>query len=263
MVKLKTARGYFADGLRVVSRGPFLYLSLTFLGIGGLAVQADVSLAFAIVATVLIWAGPAQVIFFAALINGLALPAIALSVSLSSVRLVPMCVTLLPWLRGSSKKWMPFYAVHHIAVTTWVESIRRMPEMPEQGRIPFFMGVAHTLMVCAVAGTIIGYLLAVSLPVAMAAGLLFVTPVYFLLALVRNAKDLLDWSALLLGACLIPVARTFTGNGFDLMFAGLVGGTIAYVLHRRSRAKALRHGKNTSVEKDGPASAGGGSGQAS
>ena len=59
------ARKYVMDGLRVVASGPVFYMTLTFLGIGGLAEQAGVSLGFALVGTVLIWAGPAQVIFLA------------------------------------------------------------------------------------------------------------------------------------------------------------------------------------------------------
>ncbi len=231
------ASKYAIDGLRVVGQGPVFYMTLTFLGIGGLAQQADVSLGFALAGTVLIWAGPAHVIFLAAVINGLALPAIALSVSLSSVRLIPMCVSLLPWLRDPNRRWLTIYITHHIAVTAWVESIRRMPEMPAEGRVPFFMGLTHGLYVCAIAGTIVGYTLAQSLPAPLAAGLLFVTPVYFMLALVRNAADRLDWWALGLGAALTPIVRQLIGPGFDLLAAGLIGGTIAYLIQRMSRTR--------------------------
>ena len=226
------------DGVRAAARGPFLYLSLTFLGIGGLSQQADVSLGLTIVATILIWAGPAQVIMLAALINGLALPAIALSVSLSSVRLLPMCVSLLPWLRDRDRPFLNLYIAHYIAVTAWVESIHRLPHMPREARVPFFLGLAHTLLFCSVAAAIVGYWAAVSLPAQLAAGLLFVTPVYFMLALVRNASDALDWWALGLGAGLAPVARQIVGSGVDLLAVGLVGGTAAYLIQRRLQGRA-------------------------
>ena len=232
MADENSASRYVMDGLRVVARGPVLFMTLTFLGIGGLAQQAGVSLGFAVVATMLIWAGPAQVIFLAALMNGLALPAIALSVGLSSVRLVPMCVSLLPWLRAEGRPWFNAYIAHHIAVTSWVVLIRRLPDIPPEGRVPYFLGLAHGLFACAVFGTVAGYLLAVSLPVPLAAGLLFVTPVYFILALVRNARDELDWLALGLGTVMAPVARSVFGNGFDLLAVGLIGGTGAYLAHR-------------------------------
>lgn len=242
MQQAKTSLGYVLDGLRVVARGPVFYMSLTFLGIGGLAQQADVSLGFAVAATMLIWAGPAQVIMLAAMMNGLALPAIALSISLSSVRLVPMCVSLLPWLRRPDKPWFNIYVAHHIAVTSWVESIRRLPEMPAEGRAPYFMGLAHGLFACATVATIAGYVLAGSLPPQLAAGLLFVTPVYFMLALVRNASDSLDWWALGLGAALAPLARQIVGSGFDLLAVGLAGGTGAYLIQRGMQRRRARSG---------------------
>ncbi|MCC2098368.1 MAG: AzlC family ABC transporter permease [Hyphomicrobiales bacterium] len=234
-----TARKYTLYGLRVVASGPVFYMTLTFLGIGGLAQQAGVSLGFAVAGTLLIWAGPAQVILLAAIMNGLALPAIALSVSLSSVRLVPMCMSLLPWLRDPKRRWFNLYITHHIAITSWVESIRRFPDMPPEGRVPFFLGLAHGLIACAVFGTVVGYLLAVNLPQELAAGLLFVTPVYFMLALVRNAADMLDWCALAFGVVLAPVSRALIGSGFDLLATGLIAGTAAYLVQgavkRRSR----------------------------
>jgi predicted branched-subunit amino acid permease len=237
------ARKYAMDGVRVVASGPVFYMTLTFLGIGGLAQQADVSLGFAVAGTLLIWAGPAQVIMLAAMMNGLALPAIALSVSLSSVRLVPMCVSLLPWLRDPKRPWFNVYIAHHIAVTSWVESIRRLPDMPPEGRVPYFLGLAHALIACATFGTIVGYLLAVSLPPQLAAGLLFVTPVYFMLALVRNASDVLDWCALGFGAAFAPISRSIFGSGFDLLATGLIAGTAAYLAQRYHKRRAAGSSK--------------------
>ena len=215
------------------------YLGLTFIGIGGLAQQADISIGVVLLTTVLIWAGPAQVIFIGSIMNGLPLPAIALSISLSSVRLLPMCVSLLPWLRGKTPSLpLALFCSHQIAVTAWVESIRRLPDMQAQQRLPWFFGFSQTIFIAAILATIAGYLLAGALPKELAAGLLFVTPVYFTLALVRNARDTIDWSALALGFVLAPIARSILGPGFDLLFVGLIGGTLAYGLKRALRARA-------------------------
>jgi predicted branched-subunit amino acid permease len=229
----------FLAGASTAARGPMLFLGLTFLGIGGLGQQAGIGLGPVLLTTVLIWAGPAQVIFIGSIMNGLSLPAIALSISLSSVRLLPMCVSLLPWLRPKKPAlWKSAFLVHQIAVTAWVESIRRLPDMPAQARLPWFLGFSQTIFAGAFAATIIGYGLAVSLPRELAAALLFVTPVYFTLALVRNARDTIDWSALAFGFALTPVARIFLGPGFDLLFIGLVGGTAAWMLKRALRARS-------------------------
>jgi len=237
----RSARAYFLDGVKIAAGGPTLFLGLTYLGIGALAFQANVSLGLVLASTVLMWAGPAQVILLAALINGLALPAIALSICLSSVRLMPMCVSLLPLLRPRKPSIATsLYTSHFIAVTAWVETIRRLPEMPVHGRLPLFMGIAHTLFAGAMIACAVGYLLAGALPLALAAGLLFVTPVYFTIALLRNARDAIDWLALGFGFALAPIVPMIFAAGFDLLALGLVGGTAAWLVQRYQRKSAER-----------------------
>ena len=213
-------------------------MALTFLGIGSLAYEANVSLGFALASTFLIWAGPAQVIFFGAVIQGLPLPAIALSVSLSSVRLLPMCVSLMPWLRRRDQGLgVALYTAHLIAVTGWVESIRRLPDMPEASRLPWFLGLVHGLVFAAAISTVAGYWLAAEVPREIAAGLLFVTPIYFTAALLRNVREPVDGMALAFGFALSPLLKPFVTAGFDLLAVGLIGGTAAFLGQRWLNAR--------------------------
>lgn len=213
-------------------------MALTFLGIGSLAYEANVSLGFALASTFLIWAGPAQVIFFGAVIQGLPLPAIALSVSLSSVRLLPMCVSLMPWLRRRDQGLgLALYTAHLIAVTGWVESIRRLPDMPEASRLPWFLGLVHGLVLAASISTIAGYWLAAEVPREIAAGLLFVTPIYFTAALVRNVREPVDGMALAFGFVLSPLMKPLVSAGFDLLAVGVIGGTAAFLGQRWLNAR--------------------------
>ena len=216
-------------------------MALTFLGIGSLAREAGVSMGVALTGTLLIWAGPAQVIFLGAILGGVPLMAIALSVSLSSVRLLPMCVSLLPFLRGP-KTSLPatLYTSHMIAVTGWAESISRLPAMAPEARLPWFMGLVHGLSLSASLATIAGYMLSANLPRELAAGLLFVTPIYFIAALVRNVREPIDWLALAFGLALSPVLKPLVGAGFDLLLVGLVGGTAAWAIQRGLKRRAAR-----------------------
>lgn len=229
---------WFWRGFLHAARLPMFVMALTFLGIGSLAREAGVSLGVALASTFLVWAGPAQVIFFGALTQGLALPAIALSVSLSSVRLLPMCVSLLPLLRRPGQSvGFSLYTAHHIAVTGWVESIRRLPTMPEPARLPWFLGLVHGLYFAASIATVAGYVLAGAVPREIAAGLLFVTPIYFIAALVRNVREPIDWLALAFGFALTPLLKPLIGSGFDLLAVGLVGGTAAWAAQRWLNAR--------------------------
>ena len=88
--------------------------------------------------------------------------------------------------------------------------------------------------VCLIANTI-GYLLAANLTPLLAAGILMLTPLAFLLSTARNCRELADVVALVLGLVLFPLA-TKLGSGFDILVSGLVAGTIAYGVHWWRRA---------------------------
>lgn len=237
----RTRLGWFAAGFLHAARLPMFVMALTFLGIGSLAREAGVSLGVALTGTLLIWAGPAQVIFLGAVLGGVPLMAIALSVSLSSVRLLPMCVSLLPLLRGPKTSLLTtLYTTHQIAVTGWAESIRRLPDMTPQARLPWFMGLVHGLYLSATLATVAGYLLSANLPRELAAGLLFVTPIYFIAALVRNVREPADWLALAFGLVLTPALKPLVGAGFDLLLVGLVGGTLAWAIQRGLKRRGMR-----------------------
>ena len=232
---------WFGAGFLHSAQLPMFVMALTFLGIGSLAREAGVSFGVTMTATFLIWAGPAQVIFLGAIMAGAPLVMIALSVSLSSVRLLPMCVSLLPFLRGDARRGagsfaLTLYTVHLIAVTGWAESIRRLPDMPREARLPWFMGLVHGLYLAAALACVVGFYLSVALPRELAAGLLFVTPIYFVAALLRNAREPIDWLALLFGFALTPALKPIVGAGFDLLIIGLVGGTLAWGVQRRLKA---------------------------
>lgn len=206
-----------------------------FIGFGGLIRDAGFPLGAAVLSTMVVWALPAQVLLVGGFTAGNSLPVIALAVGLSSVRLFPMVAALMPMLRGKSGLGTQLFASHFIAVTAWVESIRLMPAIPVNVRMPFFLGLSITFLVTSMFGTIIGYLLAGTLPQALANGLIFLTPISFLLQLMRNARDIIDWLALGFGLLFAPIFAVI-GGALDLLWVGLVGGGAAYAVGRFRRA---------------------------
>ena len=73
------------------------------------------------------------------------------------------------------------------------------------------------------------------MPQALANGLIFLTPISFLLQLMRNSRDLIDWLALGFGLLLAPIFAVI-GGALDLLWVGLVGGGAAYAVRRLRRA---------------------------
>lgn len=216
-------------GFRSVQVG---VLFASYVGFGGLIHDVGFPLAAAVLSTALIWALPAQLLLVGAFAAGTAAPAVALAVGLSSVRLLPLVVTILPYLRGrGGRRGLLFLAAHYVAITLWVEGMRHLPGLPAEGRRPFYFGLVSVAHGGAVLSTLIGYALAGTLPHALATGLLFLTPISFLLALTRNARDLVDYLSLAFGLALAPVMALYAGT-LDLLWTGLVGGSAAFAVHR-------------------------------
>ncbi len=233
-------RRWFFSGVRQALSGPAYYVALSLMSTGALARAAGMPPGAAMLATALIWAGPGQVLFFGALAAKTAAPAIAFAVSLSSVRLLPMCLSVLPLLRREKTSRLTLvFAAHFIAVTVWAESLRRLPDMEKERRLPFFFGFALTCITLTTLTSGLGYWLTAAVPAPLAAGLMMLSPIYFLAATARSARSGADWLAIAAGAALGPLTQAFVGGGFDLPALALVGGGGAwlagYVARRRAR----------------------------
>lgn len=215
---------------------PAWVVALSLLGVGSLARDLGHPAGAAVLGTLFIWAAPAQVMLYAGLSSGSALPAIAIAICLSSIRFLPMAMSILPLLRITERRaGTQFLAAHLIAVTVWTESSRRLPSMPVCERVPYFFGFASACIGLSAAATYLGYYLFGALPVSLAAALLLLTPLFFTLSLVMGARERADRAALLLGFALAPLATAVVGRDFDLLALGLVGGTAAYGVGRFGR----------------------------
>ena len=212
---------------------PSLVLMASLIGVGGLTSDIGYPMLAGVLSTVLVWAGPAQVLLFGSIAAGTSLPAVAIAVSLSSIRFLPMVVAIIPLLRGPDVgTGKLLIGAHFVAVTSWTEGRRLLPELPEAERFPFFVGFAGTVMAAASVATGAGYYLIGALPAALAAALLFTTPMFFTLSLIAGSRTAADWTALVLGFAFAPLATRLAGPDFDLLIGGLVGGTLAFAVHK-------------------------------
>ena len=228
---------WFFEGVRQALKGPAWLVAVALTGVGGLAREAGFPFGAAVASTLLIWAGPAQVLFFGAVAAKVAPAAIAFSICISSMRLLPMCLSLLPLLRGRRTSLLTqVVASHFVAVTVWTESMRRIHDVPRDARMAFYFGFAHACILATAAFTGLGYWLMGDLPTPLGAGLLFLSPIYFITALARNAREAMDWLAIAFGLGLAPFTELLAPRGFDLFFLGTIGGTAAWAIGRRLRA---------------------------
>jgi predicted branched-subunit amino acid permease len=234
---LDSGTSAFFAGARASWTSVFVLVLLgTYVGIGALAHDYGFSLGWVILTTVLVWAGPAQVIMISALGAGATPLEVGLAVGLSGVRFLPMVMSLLPLIRGPQTRFRHLVLPAHLtAASLWIESFRLLPLVPRQRRLPFCNGLGCGFMVVGQAGAVIGFYLAGSLPSLLSAALLFLTPMSFLVSNARNCRLLTDRLALGLGLAVGPLLA-YAQIGLDLMWTGIIAGSAAYGVHRLREA---------------------------
>jgi len=228
---------WFWRGVATSFSLPGLILCSAFVGFAGLAREAGLSIFEAVFMVAVIWALPAKVVLVGAIMAGNSLPAAAFAVALSSVRLTPMVVALVPELRGpKTRRWVLYALSHFVAVTSWVLAMSRMRDVPREMRTAWYCGLGGTLVTLNMVVVTVTYLVAPQLPPAASAGLLLLTPVYFLTSMWGSARERAGHVAMVLGLLLGPVAHLLVPS-FDLLAAGLVGGVLAFLFHLRTKRK--------------------------
>ena len=231
-------RRWFVRGMAASVSIPGLMLVSAFIGFAGLAREAGFSLAQAVFMTGMIWALPAKVVLIGAIMSGASLPAAAFAVALSSVRLAPMVVALVPEMRTEkTRPWVLYLLSHFVAVTSWVLAMERLRNVPRDMRTTYYAGLGGTLVLgnmLVVAGI---YAVAGSLSPAISAALLLLTPIYFLTSLWGSARESASHVAMGMGLVLGPILHVLT-PGFDLLLAGLIGGAASFTIYKIGKARA-------------------------
>ncbi|WP_279478530.1 AzlC family ABC transporter permease [Aureimonas sp. SK2] len=219
-------------GMRQVVSAPALILVIAHLGFAGLAREAGIKWTEATFMVATIWALPANLILLGAVTAGLSLAATALAVCLSSLRMMPMVIALLPDLKGPETRRSTLLLLSHfVAVTAWVVALEKLPSVPRRHRTHFFGGFAVTLTVINTTAVAFAFNLMGQLPALATGAFAFFTPVYFLTSLYGSAREFSGRLALLTGLLAIPLAHWLTPE-FDILVAGIGGGLVAFLIGR-------------------------------
>lgn len=234
----------FSDRLRWFARGagaalsvPALILASSFIGFSALAMEAGFTLAQTAFMTAIVWALPAKVVFIGAVLSGNGLAATAFAVTLSSVRLAPMVVILVPELRAPhTRRWVLYLLSHFVAITSWVIALEHIRSVPREMRTSWYGGVGTLLIVLNVGVVAAVFVLARDLPPAISAALFMLTPVYFLTSLWGSARERAGHIAMVVGLVLGPLFQQWIPE-YSLLATGLCGGLIAYGIHHTMRAR--------------------------
>jgi predicted branched-subunit amino acid permease len=228
---------WFLRGIGASVSVPGLILGAAFVGFAGLAKEAGLTLAQTVFMTGIVWALPAKVVLVGAVMSGSALPTAAVAVALSSIRLMPMVVAIVPEVRTAmTRKWVLYLLSHFVAVTSWVIALERFPGIPRAMRTSFYAGLGSSLVVANMIVVAVVFLAAERLPPAVSGALFLLTPMYFLTSLWGSARERAGHVAMVLGLGLGPLFHMLAPD-VDLLAAGIIGGATAYLYHHLSRRR--------------------------
>jgi predicted branched-subunit amino acid permease len=213
-------------GLRAAFGVPMLVLGASYVGFGSLVHGAGLDVWLGLFSTFSGWALPGQIVVIELYSLGGSLFLVAAAVAMTNARLLPMTVSLMPYLRArGTPTWRYYLFSHYVAVTAWAAGMRVCPTLQPQHRLPYFAGFGTTLWSMCLVTTALGFHLAGLLPGFVTLGLVFLNPIYFMLALV-------------VGALLGPPLHLVSPD-WGLLTTGVLAGSIAFaadlVLPRRTR----------------------------
>ena len=228
-----SGRQAFLQAMRESIGVPSAVLAAGYLGFGALANGTGFPLWASLLSTATIFALPGQLAMLEMSLAGTLASAIVVTVGLTAARFLPMAITLVPLMRIPGRpSWRVYLAAQLLAMTGWTACMRRFPDLPLAQRLAWFTGFALTNWLVCLAATGVGYGLADSMPPLVRRALVFVGPLYFLLILTGETRTRHGIVALACGAVAGPLIHLVAPE-WSVMMAGLVGGTLAWLLLRR------------------------------
>ena len=231
---------WFMRGLACLASIPAVILMGAFIGFTGLARDAGFTLAQTEFMVFTIWALPSKVVLVGAVLANSSLLATFIAVCLSSFRLLPMVVTIVPEMKTPNTRKSTLYMLSHfVAVTGWVMAFDRFPKVPREHRTSFFAGLVFVLLASNMLLAVMVYQIADDLPPLVSAALIFITPLYFTFSLWGSARERASHYAMVAGLLLTPLFHTLLPKA-DILGAGIMGGILAYFVARATKAKAAQ-----------------------
>jgi predicted branched-subunit amino acid permease len=231
----------FWSGVRDGRGAPAMVLFAGMVGFGAMGRSNGFDIWFTTLSTFLMFALPGQIVLLEMILVGSSTLTAALATALTSSRFVTMVATLFPLLDNQDRHKGLYASAHLVAMTAWAMSLREFQSLEIRHRYSYFLGLGILCWLISVPGTIVGFLVAGSVPMPVTLGLVFINPLFFLLTF----TDIKPWAyriAIVLGCLMGPIFHLWDRDT-SLLTTGLIAGTAAYWIDRvwiRRHIKAKR-----------------------
>lgn len=224
-------------GFKGAAGVPSLGLFAALTGYGAMTQSGGMDFAQMMGSVVMIWSMPALMTFSEIVTAGGGLWIMFVAVIFANLRNIPMIVTALPMVRTSrGLRWSDLALAQLLSPTTWIHILAFSGDIPLAARRRYFIAFSATVLIAAMAGAATGFYGVDSLPPAMRAGLLFLTPVYLLL-IIMSVRRLTGYLSLALGCVILPVLMQWSLE-WGIALGGLIAGTLGFLLGGGHRRKA-------------------------
>ena len=234
-------------GARTACGMPILALSASYLGLGSLVRDSDLSIWFGVFSTFTTWTLPGQLAMIELYGTGASIFVITITVSLVNIRFLPMMINVMPIIRNPSvAPWKYYLSAHLLSINSWAYLIQRGPLMPREERFPYYVGFALTIWFAGMLCAALGFLLAGVVPRPVSLGLVFLNPIYFMLLVIFGIHKPAIAFATCIGAILGPLLHLVSPD-WGLLITGVVAGSAGFFLgrlweRRKKRVGGPNHG---------------------
>lgn len=226
-IRIHDQKSAFWSGFREGAGAPAWVLFAGMIGFGALGRSNGMDVWFTTAITFSIFALPGQVVLVEMLSMGATSFAAALAVAFTATRFLTMTLTIFPQLHSKHRNKSNLMAVHVLAMSSWASCMRNFPGVPREYRYAYFIGLGMSCWLIAIPGTVIGFLVAGFVPKAIAYGLLFINPLFFLLTFVDVVVPM-NRLAILMGGVTGTILYLYFPSE-SLLISGLGCGTLAYL----------------------------------
>lgn len=212
---------------------PGIALGSTMMGFSTIAKEAGFDFSMTLITTLSVWGMPGQVAFVSLYAGGASIFLMFVAVALANMRMLLMVITGADILRLKEQGlplWKRIMLMHFLAITSWTQiNVKQSVYSPPQ-LLSYYISFTLTIFAFGALGTSVGYFLDELIEPDILRLIIYITPLYILLLLMKSRQTIYRYAAIW-GGALCPFFYIYLGD-WAIFASGLAGGTMAFFIQQ-------------------------------